>query len=100
MVSSYGSGSRTIPRMGRPVSRRPAECCTLGFSGAAEDFVAQSGVPASVFPRHDGPVADIVSPIWHNEKERDNAGEPGQLVRHPAAFRALQKGEFTIASAP
>jgi SAM-dependent methyltransferase len=29
----------------------------------------------------DRPVADIVSPIWHDEKERDDAGEPGQLVR-------------------
>jgi len=26
-------------------------------------------------------VADIVSPIWHDEKERDDAGEPNQLVR-------------------
>jgi hypothetical protein len=57
-------------------------------------------MPVSAFPNPDRPVADIASPIWHNEKERDNAGEPGQLVRHPAAFRALRKGEFTIASAP
>jgi predicted methyltransferase len=26
-------------------------------------------------------VADIVSPIWHDEKERDNANESTQLVR-------------------
>ena len=51
------------------------------ISGAAQDFIAQSGVPAVAFPKPDRPVADIVSPIWHDEKERDDAGEPGQLVR-------------------
>src|ERR1700730_8260714 len=48
--------------------------------GAAQDLVVQSGVPVTVFPRLDRPVANIVSPIWHDEKERDDAGEPGQLV--------------------
>jgi SAM-dependent methyltransferase len=43
--------------------------------------MAQPGVPAAVFPKPDRPVADIVSPIWHTEKERDDADEPGQLVR-------------------
>jgi SAM-dependent methyltransferase len=47
----------------------------------AADFIAQPGVPAAAFPKPDRPVADIVSPIWHDEKERDDAGEPGQLVR-------------------
>ena len=51
------------------------------ISSAAQDFIAQSGVPAVAFPKPDRPVADIVSPIWHDEKERDDAGEPGQLVR-------------------
>jgi methyltransferase family protein len=51
------------------------------ISGAAQDVIAQSGVPAGAFPKPDRPVADIVSPIWHDEKERDDAGEPGQLVR-------------------
>jgi SAM-dependent methyltransferase len=53
----------------------------LVMTEAAQDCVAQSGVPAAAFPKPDRPVADIVSPIWHNEKERDNAGESGQLVR-------------------
>jgi SAM-dependent methyltransferase len=43
--------------------------------------LAQSGVPAAAFPKPHRPVADIVSPIWHDERERDDAGEPGQLVR-------------------
>src|SRR5215469_10408124 len=53
----------------------------LTFSGAAQDFIAQAGVPAVAFPKPDRPVADIVSPIWHDEKERDDAGEPTQVVR-------------------
>ena len=48
---------------------------------AAEDFMAPPGAPAEAFPKPDRPVADIVSPIWHGEKERDAAGEPQQLVR-------------------
>ena len=32
------------------------------ISGAAQDFIAQSGVPAVAFPKPDRPVADIVSP--------------------------------------
>jgi SAM-dependent methyltransferase len=51
------------------------------LSAAAQDFMAQLGAPASAFPKPDRPVADIVSPIWHDEKERDDAGEPSQLVR-------------------
>ena len=51
------------------------------ISGAAQDFMAQSGVPAVAFPKPDRKVANIVSPIWHNEKDRDDADEPGQLVR-------------------
>jgi SAM-dependent methyltransferase len=53
----------------------------LTISGAAQDFMAQPGVPARAFPKPDRPVAGIVSPIWHEEKERDDADEPGQLVR-------------------
>jgi SAM-dependent methyltransferase len=51
------------------------------ISGAAQDFMAQPGAPAVAFPKPNRPVAAIVSPIWHDEKERDDADEPGQLVR-------------------
>ena len=51
------------------------------ISVSAQEFLAGSGTPAIAFPKPDRPVADIVSPIWHDEKERDNAGEPTQLVR-------------------
>ena len=43
--------------------------------------MADAGEPAVAFPNPDRPVADIVSPIWHNEKERNTAGESRQLVR-------------------
>jgi predicted methyltransferase len=51
------------------------------ISVSAQEFSAGSGTPAVAFPKPDRPVANIVSPIWHDEKERDNAGEPTQLVR-------------------
>src|SRR6476620_11000714 len=51
------------------------------ISGAAQEFIAQSGAPAAAPPKPDRPVANIVSPVWHDEKERDAAGEPSQLVR-------------------
>jgi predicted methyltransferase len=47
----------------------------------AQEFLAGSGLPAVAFPKPDRPVADIVSPIWHGEKERDDASEPTQLVQ-------------------
>src|SRR5260370_7307991 len=53
-----------------------------GFAAAfAVSGAAQSGAAAVAFPKPDRPVADIVSPIWHDEKERDDADEPSQLVR-------------------
>jgi SAM-dependent methyltransferase len=57
-----------------------AFAAALIISGAAQDL-AQSGAPATAFPKPARPVADIVSPIWHDEKERDDAHEPRQLVR-------------------
>ena len=43
--------------------------------------MAGPGAPAAAFPKPNRPVADIISPIWHDEKERDAAGEPSQVVR-------------------
>jgi len=53
---------------------------TFTISVSAREFLVESGTPAAAFPNPDRPVADIVSPIWHNEKERDAAGEARQLV--------------------
>jgi predicted methyltransferase len=54
---------------------------TFTISISAQEFLAGSGTPATAFPSPDRAVANIVSPIWHDEKERDDAGEPRQLVR-------------------
>ena len=54
---------------------------TFTISVSAQEFLAGSGTPAAAFPKPDRPVANIVSPIWHDERERDDAGEPRQLVR-------------------
>jgi SAM-dependent methyltransferase len=54
---------------------------TFATSVAAQEFLAGPGTPAAAFPKPDRPVADIISPIWHDEKERDDAGEPRQLAR-------------------
>jgi predicted methyltransferase len=58
-------------------------CLVAAFTlpAAAQDFMAQPGSPAAAFPKPDRPVADIVSPLWDDEKARDDAGEPGRLVR-------------------
>lgn len=58
-----------------------AFAAAFAISGSAQDFMAASGTPAVAFPKPDRPIAHIVSPIWHEEKERDAAGEPRQLVR-------------------
>lgn len=57
-----------------------AFAAALTVSGAGRE-VSQSGAPATAFPKPDRPVADIVSPIWKDERKRDDAGEPRQLVR-------------------
>jgi len=52
----------------------PATGAPTPTAAAAQELAAPSGAPAGDF-------ADIVSPIWHDAKERDAAGEPAQLVR-------------------
>jgi predicted methyltransferase len=47
---------------------------------SAQDFVGAPGAAANLFPKPERPVAGIVSPIWHDEKERDDAGEIQQVV--------------------
>jgi len=49
----------------------------VGMALAVSPAVAQTQ-PA--FPKPDRPVADIVSPIWASEAERDSVDEPGQLI--------------------
>ena len=48
---------------------------------AAEQSGAPNRIPASAFPKPDRPVASIISPIWHDENERDAASEVPQVAR-------------------
>jgi hypothetical protein len=43
-----------------------------------QDFMAEPGASTALFPKPNRPVADTISPIWHDEKARDAAGEPSQ----------------------
>jgi SAM-dependent methyltransferase len=74
-----------MPRRSAGVLKRTTSTAilatALAISSYAQDYMAVSGAPAVAFPKPDRPVAKIVSPIWHDEKERDDAGEPRQLVR-------------------
>ncbi len=55
---------------------------TLSTAVGAEPVLplAPSGAPASAFPAPSRPVAEIVSPIWANERSRDAIDEAGQLA--------------------
>jgi SAM-dependent methyltransferase len=59
---------------------------TLGATSTAADApiqpLAPAGAPARDFPSPDRPVAEIVSPIWATEEQRDKVDEAGQLARH------------------
>lgn len=76
--SSFGTRVRAVTMCAIMTA---AFAAALTVSGATPELMAQSGAPATSFPKPDRPVADIVSPIWKDERERDDAGEPGQLVR-------------------
>lgn len=43
--------------------------------------LAPPGAPAASFPPPDRPVAEIVSPIWASEAERDAVGEAAAVIR-------------------
>jgi SAM-dependent methyltransferase len=43
--------------------------------------LAPPGAPASAFPAPDRPIAEIISPIWATEEERDAVNESGQIIR-------------------
>lgn len=53
---------------------------TAAHAGDAE-AVPSPGLAASAFPKPDRPVAEIISPIWATEKERDAVDESGQIIR-------------------
>lgn len=70
------------------IARLMSLALALGMSAAPlalsqEKLVplAPPGAPASAFQKPDRAVAEIISPIWATEKERDAANESGQLVK-------------------
>jgi len=75
-----GAGRKACACRSMRMTIAVAFAAALTMPGAAQDSMTRPGLPATAFPKPDRPVADIVSPIWHDEKERDDAGEPGQLV--------------------
>jgi SAM-dependent methyltransferase len=79
--SAPGPFSTGVRTMTMRATMTAVLAAALTVSAAAQEFMAQPGAPATSFPKPDRPVADIVSPIWKDEQERDDAGEPGQLVR-------------------
>jgi SAM-dependent methyltransferase len=58
-------------------------CADAGSPAPADDisYLGPPGAPAASFPKPDRPVADIISPIWHDERSRDAVDEVGQVVR-------------------
>ena len=58
-------------------------CATVSMTAGAQNVetIAPPGLPTSAFPKPDRPVAEIISPIWATEEERDAADESGQIVR-------------------
>jgi len=56
-------------------------CAAIAVLADDLPFLGPPGASATAFPKPDRPVADIISPIWHDEKERDAVDETGQVVR-------------------
>jgi predicted methyltransferase len=61
-----------------------AALCLAAVSGAVAQGIAPlgpAGAPAKAFAAPDRPIAEIISPIWATEKERDAVDEAGQIYR-------------------
>jgi predicted methyltransferase len=85
VMTGHSGTSRQASKIRIAATMRLAMAVVLtaafAISATAQDATTQAGAPAAAFPQPDRPVADIISPIWHDESERDKAGEPQQLVR-------------------
>lgn len=56
-------------------------CCLIASGAAGSQGSAPPGAPAAAFPKPARPVAEIISPIWATETERDAVDEVGQVAR-------------------
>jgi hypothetical protein len=59
----------------------------ISVAGSAQDFMVELGAPTALFSKPDRSVADTISPIWHDEKERDAAAEDNR----PEDLRSLRR---------
>jgi protein-L-isoaspartate O-methyltransferase len=70
------------PRMPRVLSLLAVLVLGPGSVGHAQvGPLAPPGAPAGAFAKPDRPVAEIISPIWATEQERDAVDESGQIIR-------------------
>jgi SAM-dependent methyltransferase len=76
----------------------PTLALALIVHASAQDFAGTPGAPANRFPKPERPVADIVSPIWHDEKERDAAGEIQQVVKLLGISRGMTVADIGAGS--
>lgn len=70
----------------------------LSASAQEFGFLAAPGAPAAAFPGPDRPVAEIISPIWRTEAERDAVDETGQLARLLGIGPGMTVGDFGAGS--
>lgn len=52
----------------------------LALPALAAEPLGPPGLPASAFPKPDRPVAEIITPLWAAEADRDKADEVGQVA--------------------
>ncbi len=73
--------------------------CVIGPALAQDmPFLAAPGAPAAAFPKPARPVADVISPIWHNAAERDGADEFGQVTRLLGVTPGMAVGDIGAGS--
>src|SRR5687768_16652283 len=54
---------------------------SLGVASQAIGPLAPAGAPASAFSKPARPIAEIISPIWATEEERDAVNEADQIIQ-------------------
>lgn len=73
---------------------------TTSAAARARSFppLGPAGAAADAFPKPDRPVAEVVSPIWASERERDRADEVGQVARGLDVTRGMTVADIGAGS--
>lgn len=58
-----------------------ALAAVVALPAFAAEPIGPPGLPASAFPKPDRPVAEIITPLWAAEADRDKVDEVGQVAR-------------------